>query len=244
MMFRRLISWWRNRNNKPLTFAMFKNGCRCVRGNDSIAINADRNLGTFHSGYGNADFIYYYIKNRTPDLPNKLQIAVIARAISILNSHLDIHIHRLSEEPISNSGYVDGVHGLGELVRIEFVKGSEMVNPGALAEARRGRIFVNDDWNWGEDPATVERYLTYVILHEFGHVGRYLHSSVGQCSECVMNPFYRDVHPVLQEYELHDMYLDYGMNPKWKNESYRKRKEKLWSRNLTEWWDDFKLRNR
>jgi len=240
----RIRRWWSNRHNKNIVYGMYKDGCKCNTTEASLPITENRNLTKFHGGYTYAKFIYCYISNTSGDMPPKLENAVISRAISILNSQVDFHIHRLRDNP-GGAGYIDGPHGFGEKFTISFVPNEDMINPGALAEASRGFVHVNLGWNWGEDPKTVERYLTYVMVHEMIHaIYGYNHATGSQCGDCVIAPFYADVHPILKPFESHDMYIEYGMNPKWGSNLYRKRKQKLWERDLTEWWKDFKARNR
>lgn len=242
---RTIFDWWQDYKGRDTWFAMHPDKtCRCNK-DDYRPLHGDRHLGTFHSGYGNSTYkaIYYTIDNYSNDIiDNKLTNVVTGRAIGKWNARIKKPIFRVYPSVNTGSGgYNDGKHGFGPLITIKFVSGSDMVNPGALAEAQRGRMRINDDWEWGVDFMDVDRNLGFTICHEFGHVLRYLHSN---CHRCVMNPTYQDIMAILQEHEVHDAIMDYGANPKWDSVVYRRNLQNLWERNLNDWWKDFVKRNR
>jgi len=250
---RRLIQFFRKRKyvDDDITFAMFPNGCKAVKPlhnpPEEPSGRPGRNLGFFHSGFGiKSAAIYYYIKNDTGDIEGKkLEVALISREIGKWEARIGIPIYRLKSDHRIGNLFINGPNGFGPQINIEFVSGDKMTNKGALAEAGRSNMKINDNWGWGVDAEDVARNLGFTVCHEFGHNLKYLHSTQAKNPGGVMNPRYQDKRAVLTEYELHDaIEIDYGANPKWKSSVFRKNHENYWKINWNTWWANFKKRNR
>ncbi len=215
-------------DDRDLVLSFMPDGCICtdLRGHAVTvqALHGEKNLATFHTGYG---FLVkwnrplkYFITNFTPDIKHELLIKAIERSIDRWASRVKLEIVRFFDPDFSVKA---------DWFEIKFVKGSEMINQGALAEAQRGIVRINDDWFWAVEPEPEPRNLEYTLTHELGHaIFGMLHGCGG-----IMDPRYKDVRPDINDCTIHDAIMDHRENKQWaSDENFRNEKQAYWDSDL------------
>lgn len=177
--------------------------------------------------------IRYLIRTQTNDIMGNLEKFAITRAWSRIYARVGLRAQRISETQAKNPAEWRGPEDA--YVTIDFVSGDRMVNDGALAEANKRLVRVNDDWQWRLHRATGGgRSLESTLTHEFGHVYGSPHTVTSECPSCVMNPFYSGAVD-WQDHELTPLWNNYGRNTRWdRNDWYQEAYKRYWNRNILE----------